>query len=210
MRNILLADDHSIVRSGIKSMIRDKIGNFNIDEAENENDIVTAVKSCNYDLVILDINMGDYDFVKLMEWLSFTSSDTSILIFSMHPEAIYGLRCLQLGAKGYLHKTASDEEIVIAINTVLNGKKYINAALAEILSQSSEDKNTGNPFQSLSSREIEIALLLNSGKSLPEICTILNIQYSTANTYKRRIFEKLHVNSILSLSRLMQTYNIQE
>ena len=210
MSNILLADDHSVVRSGIKSLIKDKIGSYKIDEAENENEVVNAVKGCNYDLIILDINMGNSDFIKLMDLLSLKCPDTSILIFSMHPEGIYGLRCLQLGARGYLNKTASDEEIVLAIKTVLNGKKYINAALAEILSQNSHNKIPNNPFQNLSSREIEIALLLNSGKSLTEICTILNIQYSTVNTYKRRIFEKLNVDSILSLSRLMQTLHIQE
>ena len=209
MSNILVADDHSIVRLGIKSLIRDSIGINNIDEAENEQGIVNAVKDSNYDIIILDINMGDSDFVKLMDWLSFTCPDTCILIFTMYHESIYGLRCIQLGARGYLNKTAPDEEIILAIKTVLNGKKYINAALSEILSQNAENKQT-NPFLSLSSREIEIALLLYKGKRLPEICTILNIQYSTANTYKRRIFEKLNVNDILSLSRLMQSFNIQE
>ena len=166
MSNILLAYDNTYCTFGSKSLIKDKIGNYKIDEAENEKEVINAVKGCNYDLIILDINMGDSDFIKLMDWLSLTCPDTSILIFSMHPESIYGLRCLQLGARGYLNKTASDEEIVLAIKTVLNGKKYINAALAEILSQSSNTKNTSNPFQNLSSREIEIALLLNSGKSL--------------------------------------------
>ncbi len=209
MKNILLADDHNIVRSGVRGLIRDHIGNYNTDEAEDETEIVSAVKACNYDLIVLDINMGNTDFVKLMDWLTATLPEPNILIFTMYPENIYGIRCLQLGAQGYLHKTASDVEIILAINTLLNGKRYINAALTEILSRNFGSKLNKNPFQSLSFREMEIALLLHNGKSLPETCTILNIQYSTANTYKRRIFEKLNVDNIISLSQLLQTFNIQ-
>jgi two-component system invasion response regulator UvrY len=210
MSNILLADDHGIVRSGIKALLNANIGMFKIDEAADESEVVKRVKANHYDLIMLDINLGDSDFVKLMEWLNATAPDTSILVFSMYQEEVYGLHSLQMGAKGYLRKTATDEEILLAIRTVLDGKKYINPALAEILSNHHNTNNVANPLKSLSSRELEIALLLNSGKTLPEICTILNIQYSTANTFKRRIFEKLKLQNILSLSRLMQTFNVQE
>jgi two-component system invasion response regulator UvrY len=210
MWNILLADDHSIVRAGIKALIKEKFGMYKVDEATNENEVVEAVKNTNYDLVVLDINMGDSDFGKLMEWMRTIAPDTNILVFTAHPEEIYGPRSLSLGAKGYLRKTATDAEIVSAIRTVLGGKKYINSILADILSQNLGNKQITNPFQNLSSREMEIALLLNTGKSLSEICTILNIQYSTANTYKRRIFEKLNVNSVVALCRLLQSFNIQE
>jgi two-component system invasion response regulator UvrY len=210
MSKILLADDHSIVRSGIKALINENFSMCEINEAADEAEVVKCVKANHYDLIILDINLGDSDFVKLMEWLNATAPETPILVFSMYQEELYGLRSLHLGAKGYLRKTATDEEILLAIKTVLDGKKYINSALAEILSNHHDTNHVGNPFKNLSSRETEIALLLNSGKSLPEICTILSIQYSTANTFKRRIFEKLNIQSVLSLSRLMQTFNVLE
>src|SRR4051812_40918926 len=210
MSKILIADDHSIVRAGIKALIKANFNGIKVDEAANETEVVRCVKSNNYLLIIQDINMENSDFVKLMEWLNAITPETSVLVFSMYPEDLYGLRCLQLGAKGYLRKTASDEEIVLALRTVLEGKKYINAALAEILSLHNGTKQASNPFDDLSTREMEIALLLNSGKSLPEICKTLSIQYSTANTFKRRIFEKLNIQNILSLSRLLQSFNVHE
>ena len=209
MYKILDADDHNIVRSGIKSLIKENFGSSKVDEAADENQIGKLVKEFSYDLLMLDIIMANTDFVRLMDWLQVASPDTKILVLTMHPEDIYGLRSLQLGAQGFLRKTASDLEIISAIRTVLDGKKYINPVLAEILSQNAGGRSLQNPFETLSARELEIALLLDKGESLPNICSTLSIQYSTANTYKRRIFEKLNVHSILSLSRLMQTFNVK-
>jgi len=209
MNKILIADERGIVRLGLKTLILENLPVSAIDEAGNENETVNLVKSCFYDLIILDINMPDSDFVKLMHWLSVTTPQTRILIFSMYPESIYAERCLQLGAKGFLHKAASNEEIVYAMKKVLNGKVYINKAFAEIVERNNGDGGIRNPFHRLSSRELEIAALINKGHSLPEICNILNIQYSTANTYKRRIFEKLTVQNALALSRLMRVFNME-
>jgi len=207
MNNFLLADDQGIIRSGIKMLIKENFIDYRIDEAANELEIVKLVKDVVYDGIILDINMPDTDFVKLMEWLNKVSSTTRILVFTMHPEDIYGTRCFQLGARGFLRKTASNEEIVFAISRVLEGRKYINPVMAELLLENSNGKKKSNPFQNLSSRELEIAMLLNKGSSLPEICNILNIEYSTVNTHKRKIFEKLMVKNLLSLTRMMAIYS---
>jgi len=208
MKKILLADDHSIVRSGIKSLIEDNFLERQIDEAETEDEIVKHLKATDYDLVVLDINIPNTDFTRLMNWISVAAPGVKLLIFSMHPEDIYGIRCLQMGAKGYLHKTATNAEILTAIRRILDGKKYISQHLAELLSDSDTEKKRHNPFNNLSARELEMIKHLNDGRSLPEICDILKIQYSTANTFKRRIFEKLHVDSVLSLSRLMKSFEM--
>jgi DNA-binding NarL/FixJ family response regulator len=209
MIHIILADDHSIVRSGIKALINENFHGVKIEEAENGEKLLKLLKIRSFDLLLLDINMPDTDFVKLMEYIQATAPDTRVLVFTMHQEDIYGIRCLNLGARGFLHKTASNEEIIQAIKRVLDGKKYISPALAELLSDNNSQHEKTNPFQHLSARELELAMLFNKGKSLPEICSILNIQYSTANTHKRRLFEKLNVNNVLSLCRLMEAYHIQ-
>jgi two-component system invasion response regulator UvrY len=209
MNKILIADEHGIVRLGIKTLILENLPVSRIDEAGNENETVNLVKSSFYDLIILDINMPDSDFVKLMHWLSVTTPKTRTLVFSMYPENIYAERCLQLGAKGFLHKAASNEEIIYAMKKVLNGKVYINEAFSDILERNNDKDKIRNPFHKLSSRELEIAALINKGHSLPEICNILSIQYSTANTYKRRIFEKLTVQNALALSRLMRVFDME-
>ena len=208
MKKILLADDHGIVRSGIRSLILDNFSAVGVDEAGTEQEIVHCVKTSYYDLVVLDISIPNTDFGMLMNWIMTTSETTKLLIFSMYPEEVYGVRCLQLGASGYLRKTASNEEIVMAIRRILEGRKYISERMAELLSDSTVATNMNNPFENLSTRELEIAKHLNDGKSLPEICEILKIQYSTANTLKRRIFDKLNVDSVLSLSRLMKTFEM--
>jgi two-component system invasion response regulator UvrY len=209
LKNVLLADDHSIVRSGIKALLKEHFQFQRIDEAEEGTELFRLMKIIRYDLVILDITMPELDLAHALQWIQTSSSPARVLIFTMHQEDIYGPRCLGLGASGFIHKTAPNEEIIQAVRDILGGKKYISAHLASIMSESTHKKERTNPFLSLSARELELANLLNSGKSLPEICTILNIQYSTANTHKRRLFEKLNVQNIFALCRLMQVYNMQ-
>jgi len=208
IRKILLADDHAIVRSGIKFLVKENFEPELIDEAENEEEITKFIRGQQYDLILLDITLPNTDFTRLMQWITITSPGSKVLIFSMHSENIYGVRSLQLGARGYLHKTVSNDEIVFAIKRVMEGKKYIGQGLAELLAEKNTESKINNPFNTLSQRELEIVVHLNSGKTLPEICNILKIQYSTANTYKRRIFDKLNVHNLLSLSRLMQSFDM--
>lgn len=205
--NVLIADDHSIVRYGIRSLLSRHFDFQEIDEASNEEEITKYVKEKQYQLMVLDIGMPGSDFVNLMGWLKNTSPHTSIVIFTTYPPDIYAERCLQLGARGFLSKTAADSEIILAIKEVCNGASYINAQAKNSAMRSRISDETNNPFDKLSDRELEIAILINSGHTLPDICGILNIQYSTANTYKRRIFEKLNVHNAVSLSHLMQTFH---
>jgi two-component system invasion response regulator UvrY len=208
MKNILIADTHPIVRTGIKYLVTNALMQANVDEAGDEQELIRCIQRIPYHLIMLDINMPNTDFCRLMQWIKVAAPDAHVLVFTVFTEEIYGPRCLQLGAKGFLTKTASREDIQVAINRVLNGEKYISSRFADavIAHQFDHSPDSGNPFDVLSQREMEIAIHLERGKSLVEICTIMNIQYSTANTYKRRIFEKLHVRSVLTLSRLMQLF----
>lgn len=208
MTSFLLADDHSIVRFGLKNLIRDNLTFGLIHEARDVTEVTRMISHHHYDLLLLDISIPDIDFTNFIHWIGAINNGPRILIFTALPENVYGLRCLQLGAHGFLHKSASNPELVNAMARILEGKKYISPSLSEQLLQGNAERVTSNPFQLLSSREMEIVLLLNTGKSLPEISSQLNIQYTTANTYKRRIFEKLHVQNLVSLSRLMQTYQM--
>ena len=207
MKNVLIADDHCMIRSGIKNVLRKNFSTNRIDEAADGIEIEHFMKRYKYDLLILDINMPKTDFIRTLEWVRVASIETNVLVFSMHEEEIYGVRCLNMGAKGFLNKNCSDEELIQAIRITIVGRKYISAGLAEKLIKPKETESYANPFHTLSSRELEIAQFLNSGVPLPEICSILNIQYSTGNTYKRRILEKLNVHNVLSMTRLMTSFN---
>lgn len=205
-QKILLADDHSIVRSGIKGLINDNFSFVEIEEAWDEYSITEKIKSNDYDLIILDINMPNTDSYGLLKWIITYKPNSKILVFSMYSEDIYGRRYIQAGAKGYIRKSESDAEIVKAIGLVLVDKRYMSQALLDLLLSNPTKNIMSNPLEILSSREMEIAILLNKGTKLPQICELLNIEYSTANTHKRRIYEKLSVNSLAGLFRLMQEY----
>ena len=203
-----MADDQAIVRSGLKSIIRENFGTCRIDEAENQSGIIKCVKENSYDIVILDISMEGTDFFQMLGWFKIIAPNTRVLVFTMQSENILGRTCLQLGAWGFISKRARPEELVLVIKRLLEGQKYISSNLASSLIDNAHKKMT-NPFQNLSARELEIVLLLDEGKTLVEICELLHIEYSTVNTHKRKIFEKLMVGNVLSLSRLMRTFHHQ-
>lgn len=208
--NILIADDHGIVRSGIKDLIKQHFEGDVAYEASKETEIIQQVKAIFFDLILLDINIPGSDFTGMVDWLKNTSPESNIIVFTTYPEDIYGERCLQLGAKGFLNKTASNTEILLALKAVLSGNMYFNGQPQKRTSQLNNGNKNGNPFEKLSARELEIALLIKKGHTLPDICTILKIQYSTANTYKRRIFEKLNVHNAVTLAQLMETFKIMD
>ncbi|GAO41101.1 response regulator [Flavihumibacter petaseus] len=207
MSSILLADDHHIVIAGIKNLLTAHFNFDSIGEAHNETEIMQRCRERSYDLMLLDVNLPGSDFPSLMDWLHHHYPLLRVIVFTMHSEQLYGVRAIQLGAKGFLQKTADNQEILLAIRRVIHNQLYISNDLAQYLLEYNKGKNE-NPFAALSSRELEIARLLGEGKSLPDICQVLNIQYSTGNTYKRRIFEKLKVDNLIAMSKLMITYQL--
>lgn len=132
----------------------------------------------------------------------------NILMFSVNAEEIYGKKYLQLGAKGYLSKTSSEEEIKKALNNVINGKRYISTELSHAFTEEALGKKSENPFDNLSPREFEIIRYVIRGDSLAEICHKLNLQSSTVGTHKARIFEKLNCRNIIDINALAKVYNI--
>lgn len=208
MKRILLVDDYAIVRKGIQTLIAEQVPSAVVDEAGTEEEVIHLMREKQYQLIVLDLSMPNTDFCKLVEWIRVKTPTAYILVMSTRSEEMYGLRCLQMGVQGFLNKTAANEEIVLAIQKVLNGEKYISRRLSELLVDSlNNPRATDNPFDKLSQREMEIARQLEKGKSLNEICQIMNIQYSTVNTYKRRIFEKLSVGNVLDLVKMVNTFD---
>jgi two-component system invasion response regulator UvrY len=208
MKRILLVDDHAIVRKGIRAVIAEQVHSVCMDEACTEEEVIRLMKEKQYQLVVLDPSMPNTDFCKLVEWIQVKAPDTQILVLSLHSEEMYGVRCLKMGVGGFLSKTATIEEITFAIRKILNGEKYISRRLSELLIEDlNNPRASDNPFDRLSQREMEIASHLENGRSLNEICQILKIQYSTANTYKRRIFEKLRVGNVLDLAKMVNTFD---
>jgi DNA-binding NarL/FixJ family response regulator len=208
MKNILIADDHSLIRMGLRMILDSMTITANIDEAWDARTVMEKLKEKPFDLILLDIKMPATDSVVLMHWIQSFHPNTKILIVSQNPEDIYGKRYLQLGANGFVSKTASDDEMVTAITKVLNGNKYISEELSQSMMSSMFNGASANPFDHLSQREFQVIICLARGYTLNEVSDMLQVQYSTAHTHKRRAFEKLNIENNKDLTELAGAYDM--
>lgn len=208
MKKFLLIDDHEVVRSGIRGLLSEIYKPCEVFEAINTETATEKLKQQHYDLVLIDIQMPNSDSLGLMDYINIRYPDTKVLVFSMSSENIYAKRFLKAGAKGFLSKDSSLDEIKKAINLVLSNRRYVSDTLAESLAFQSTSNSPENPFEKLSQREFEIASLLLSGQTVSEVSKSLNLQTSTVGTHKSRIFEKLGIGNILDLKELATSYNL--
>jgi len=198
---ILIADDHSVVRQGVSLMLKDAFDTIDIEQADSFYETLNLVKDNEFDLLMLDINLPGGDNVSMIEDVRGMQKDLRVLMFSAYEEEQYGLRYLQAGAQGYLNKLSSEDKILEAVRTVLDGGVYFGssvnvAALKDV-----------NPLDTLSAREIEIAGMLVKGEGNLEIANKLGIGMSTVSTYKSRIFEKMGVTNIVAMAEKYWHYN---
>ena len=209
MTRILLADDHAIVREGLKTFIQNIIPHSVIEESQDGASAFEKIKRHNYALIILDINMPATDSFGLVSNILAVKPKSKILIFSMNSEEIFAKKLLNLGALGYLSKDASSDEFRLAIENVMGNKRYVSPSLMRALTESALGKNANNqnPFDLLSPRELEIVRHLIKGESVSQIGKYLNLHTSTIGTYKARIFEKLACKNIIEINELAMMNN---
>ncbi len=200
----LVADDHSIVRMGVKLMLETDYPQVRIDEAENGNEIVEKIKSRHYDLLILDFQMPDTDTFSIISNVLARDRLLKILIYTMASEKIYAGKLLKAGVKGFLSKEAKNTELLKAVDTVLRGEIYASEQVSH--DGKKDGTNLNNPFTVLSNKEMDILGYLVQGKATKEISTLLNLQLSTISTHKFRIFRKLNVTNIVELIALTKEY----
>ncbi|MEC4003028.1 response regulator transcription factor [Flavobacterium sp. SUN052] len=200
--NILLVDDHLVVRKGVELILKDALKEAIVYQAENYDEAIEVIKAIKLDLILLDINIRGVENIKIMKTIKEIQSYVKILIFTSHDENQYALRYMQNGADGFLNKFCSEEKVVIAIKQILDKGSYISNQIETKLNANLSKKKLVNSIESLSNREFEIAKLLIDGYGNLEISNKLDIQMSTVSTYKNRIFEKLSINNIVSLSQL--------
>jgi len=209
MNRILLADDHEVMRAGLKVFITGFIQFAVIDEAWDRDSVIEKVKQHDYQLMILDVYMPATDSFGLVSNILDIRPDAKILMFSMNPEDLYAKRYLQLGAKGYIAKTASSAELAEAINAVFNNNRYISPALRQqIADEAIGNKAATNPFEKLSPRELDIAMRFMRGDSTTSISEALRLKTSTIATFKARILEKLNCKNMIEANRLARIYKI--
>ena len=205
---ILIADDHSIVRSGLKLVLKEILPWTDVDEASNGNEVISLIKKNHYSLVILDINMPDTDSISLVSNLFAYHQGIRILIFSVNPETLYAKRYLKMGVRGYLNKDCDARELKTAIHSILEGKTYLSQSVKEHLQNEANSGIKDNPFEKLSDREMQVAKYFLLGHSYAEIQKILNVQTSTIGTLKMRLFGKLNIKTLFDLGELARLYNL--
>ena len=206
--NILIADDHAIVRSGLKVIIQAELRGARFEEAESGETLLEKMKDTRFDMVILDVSMPDTEAFSLATFLLKEFPDLKLLVFTVNTELFYAKRFLRIGCHGYLNKHSKPAEIINAVLKILSGKKFISDEFTEVLSEQFLGVSNENPFDDLSDREFEVVLLLLKGNSISAIAETLSIHKSTVGTHKVRIFAKLRVANMVELINLARVYNL--
>jgi len=188
---ILIADDHAIVREGIKQIVKSLPEVTLIDEAWEGYQALEKIKSGDYDLVILDISMPGLSGLDILQNMKNRNLQTNVLILSIYSQEQYAIRAFKLGASGYLSKNSAYEELAIAIKKISAGGKYISSAIAEKMLFNDPENPDMMPHGTLSEREFQIMLMLARGKSVTEIANDIFISDKTVSTYRTRIMEKM-------------------
>jgi len=203
--SVLIADDHEIIRRGLRSLISDYWTGVQILEAATmESALIETEKFPS--LIFIDVNLPGGNNLKVIEQLKLVQSNAKILVFSSLNENIYAVPYLKAGASGYLTKNAEESEIVTAITTILAGSRYSSRNVKENMFNSILGNDADNPFTKLSGRELEVAELLTKGVGVLDISNQLNLQMGTVSTYKLRLFQKLKIKSIIELAEKMSIY----
>ncbi len=200
MTNILIADDHSVVRRGIKQILTDEPDMRVTGEASNSEELLKMLGSNSWDLLILDITMPGKSGLDALIDIKQLTPELKILILSMHPEEEIALRALKSGADGYLNKESVPGELIRAIKKVLSGGKYISSTLAEAIIFSNHSEANKEPHEELSEREFQVLCLIASGLSLTEIAEKFSLSVKTISTYRSRILEKMEMKSNVELT----------
>ncbi len=206
--NILIADDHSVVRQGASMMLKQAFENISIVHADIFSKVLSLLEQQYFDLIVLDIAIPEGSGVKMIDLIRAIQPDVKILIFSAYEEDLYALRYLKAGADGYLNKLSSEEQFKAAFSAMVNNEEYTSENIKAKIIGRHKSKQSDNPIESLSNRELEIARLLVNGDGNLEIGNKLKLQNSTVSTYKTRIFEKLSVSSVVGLISVFKTYDV--
>jgi len=200
LMKILVADDHALIRKGLRQLLADNLHATSVDEAEDGDRALELASANRYDVVILDVSMPGRDGLDLVRALKDIDPGTHILILSIQPEEQYALRAFRLGASGCLNKAGDPGEIVEAVRTVVAGRRYLSAKAQELLLEEMAGSGDALPHESLSDREYQVFRLLASGKTIGEISEMLALSVKTVSTYRARILAKMAMDNNAQLT----------
>jgi two-component system invasion response regulator UvrY len=200
MIRILIADDHIVVRKGLKQILREEFSDAQIEEASNGMELLKKINDEKWDIIISDLSMPGRSGLEVLKQVKQDQPKLPVLILSMHPEDQYAIRVLKAGASGYLTKESAPDELVKAVRHILNGRKYITESIAEKLASGINIENSESLHTTLSDREFSVLKLIASGKTVSEVAEILSLSVPTISTYRARILEKMNMKTNAELT----------
>lgn len=210
MKNVLIVDDHGIVRTGVKLLLKEVNPNLKVFTAAKKEEAFAILKEIeDFSLIILDINIPNYSCERMIEYCKIKCPSAKIMILSMNAENMMARRYYQIGVDAYVNKGVNDETMKDVFQELLANKKYYSPEFLKQVAEETFGTNnySDNPFIVLSQREFEVMQFLIDGKSIQETSNILSVHPSTIGTYKSRIFEKLKVDNLIDLYTLYVTHN---
>jgi len=201
MIRLLIADDHPVVREGLKRIVMDCADMQVVGEVAGGDEVLATSKARSPDVVLLDLGMPGPDFLSLMKRFKAECATVRVLVLSMQPEDQYAVRAFRAGVAGYLTKDRSPEELAQAIRRVSHGGRYVTESIAERLAAGLAGETEGPPHQALSDREYHVLCAFGAGKCIKDIAAELGISPKTVSTYRARILQKLNLKTNLDLVR---------
>ena len=207
---VLIADDHAIVRQGLRQILSDTPDLTVAGEAETGVQAVQLVRSGEWDVVLMDVSMPDRNGIDALKLIKKEYPRLPVLILSMYPEEQYAIRALKAGASGYLTKQSAPDLLVTAIRQVASGKKYVSPSLAEELANAIGEDTERPAHEKLSDREYQTLCMIASGKTPTEIAEALNLSVKTVSVYRARLLEKMHLRNNAELTHYGLKHGLAE
>ncbi|MCX7787335.1 MAG: response regulator transcription factor [Spirochaetes bacterium] len=201
MLKIVIADDHPLIRKGLKQILGESLYIEKVEEAGDGEELMGLLRKGTYDVVVLDISLPGKDGLELLKDLKHQYPTLPVLILSIQPEEQYAIRALRSGASGCLNKASAPEELVAAIRRLASGGTYITPTVEELLLKDLKRTKGELPHQSLSDREYQVFILLASGKTPSEIACKLSLSVKTVSTYRARLLEKMGLKTNAELTQ---------
>jgi two-component system invasion response regulator UvrY len=198
---ILIADDHAIIRRGLKQILLEEYPSAIVEEVNDAEGVIKKTGSDEWDIIISDLSMPGRSGLDVVQHVKQNFPKLPVLILSIHPEEQYAIRALKAGAAGYLSKDAATEELVKAVQRVLQGRKYISPAIAEKMADELDLDASKPPHEVLSDREFDVFKMIAAGKTVSEIAEQLSLSITTVSTYRARIMVKMDMKNNAELTR---------
>lgn len=210
MTAILLADDHEVVRRGIRYLLKEGLRDVRVGEATSAAEVLTALQGSEWHLLILDLNMPGRGGLDILAEVKRLLPHLPVLVFSAYPEEDFAVRCIRLGAAGYVTKSSPGEEILLAVRKTLAGGRYVTASLAERLASVVGGGGAHRPHEALSARELQVLRLVARGRTLKEIGAEFHLSEKTIATYRARISAKIGLSTNVELTRYALTHGLAD